>query len=46
MVEIRCLPIAWDEAKTFISPLMIRGSFLVTSVKSSTGWEVQPEAGK
>lgn len=44
MVEIRCLPISWEEAKTLISPPMIRGSLLVTSVKSSTGWEVQ--AGK
>lgn len=43
---MRRLAITWEEAKTFISPLMIRGSLFVTSVKSSTGWEVQPEAGK
>lgn len=45
-MEIRCFPIAWEEAKTLISPLMILGSLLVTSVKGRTGWEVQPEAGK
>lgn len=47
-MEIKRLPIAlaWEEAKTFISPPpMIQGSLLATPAKSGTGWEVQPGAG-